>query len=172
MIYRYYPLLFHSPLSFNIYIFLMIKTAPPPLPPLLSHWNLFLTQKSTVWWINIVFWSHHLKAHGNVYALLILDNCIAHKYLYDRDVVRKFGLPDKLWIVFLPPNCTSNIQPAGMDVIEVLWVGYKLFMVRRLLDVYEDHNFTDIDTSRKRQKIGCKVWRLEVKLMYLIHLKS
>ena len=29
-------------------------------------------------------------------------------------------------------------------------------MVRSLSDVYEDQTFTEIDTSRKRQRIGCK----------------
>ena len=29
-------------------------------------------------------------------------------------------------------------------------------MVRRLLDVYEDYTFTDIDTARKRKKRGFK----------------
>ena len=74
----------------------------------------------------------------------------------DSDVVRKFGLPDKLCIIFLPPNIKSRIQPTDMGIIAVLKVGYKLFMVRILLAVYEDQTFTEIYIARKRQKRGCK----------------
>ena len=56
----------------------------------------------------------------------------------------------------LPPSLTSRIQSADMGIIEVLKVGYKFFMVRRLLAVYEDQNFTEIDTARKIQNRGCK----------------
>ena len=97
-----------------------------------------------------------MKTHRKFYALLILDNCSAHKDLNDSDVARKFGLPDKWCIIFLPPNLTSRIQPEDMGIIAVLKVGYKFFMVRRLLDAYEDHFFTDIDTAWKIQKRGCK----------------
>ena len=118
--------------------------------------KIWFTQKIIVWRIKRVFWTHHLKTHGNVYALLILDNFSAHKYLDDSDVARKFGLTDKLCIIFLPPYLTSRIQPADMGIISVLKVGYKFFMVRRLLAMYEYQTFTDIDTARKIQKRGCK----------------
>ena len=108
----------------------------------------WFTQKVTVWWIETVFCSHHLKTHWNVYTSLIIDNCSAHKYFEDSDVARKFGLPDKLCIILLPPNLTSRIQPADMGIIAVLKVGYKLFMVRSLIVVYEDQNFKEIDTAQ------------------------
>ena len=116
----------------------------------------WFTQKIIVWWIKRVFWPHHLKIHGNVYASLIFDNFSSHKHLDNSDVATKFGLQDK-WCIFLSANLTSCIQPADMGIIAVLRVRYKLFMVRRLLAVYEDQCFTDIDTARKGQKIGCKV---------------
>ena len=58
------------------------------------------------------FGAHHLKTHGNVYALLILDNCSAHKYLDDINVARKFGLLDKLCIFFnlLTSHLVFNLQ--------------------------------------------------------------
>ena len=43
-----------------------------------------------------------------------------------------------------------------MGIIEVLKVGYKFFIVGRLLAVYEYQKFTEIDTAWKRQNIGCK----------------
>ena len=102
------------------------------------------------------FWPHHLKTHENVYALLILDNCSAHKHLYDSDLARKFVLPDNLCIIFLPLNLTSCIEPADMGIIEVFKVVCKLFIIRSFLAAYEDQTFTDIDTAQKRQKRGCK----------------
>ena len=81
---------------------------------------------------------------------------LAQKYLDNSDAARKFGLLDKLCIIFLPPNITSRIQPTYMGIISVLKVRYKFFMIIRLLAVYEDQSFTDIDTARKRQKMGCK----------------
>ena len=102
------------------------------------------------------FWPHHLKAHRNVYALLILDNCSEHKYLDESDVAGEFVLPDKLCIIFLRPNLTSRIQPAYIGIISVLKVRYKFFIVRRLYAVYKDQNFTETDAARKMQQIGCK----------------
>ena len=43
-----------------------------------------------------------------------------------------------------------------MGIIAVLKVGHKISMVRKLLAVYEDQTFTEIDTSRKSQNRGCK----------------
>ena len=108
----------------------------------------WFTYKITVWWINTVFWPHHLKTDGNVYSLLILENCSSHKDLDESEVARKFGLLDKLCIILLPPNLTSRIQPADMGIIAALKVGYKLFMVRSLIVVYEDQNFKEIDTAQ------------------------
>ena len=122
----------------------------------MQNFKTLVYTKIIVWWIKTVFWPHHLKTHGNVYALLILDNFSAHKYLDDSDVARKFGLTDKLCIIFLPPYLTSLIQPADMGIIAVLKVGHKISMVRKLLAVYEDQTFTENDTAQKRQKIGCK----------------
>ena len=79
------------------------------------------------------FWPHHLKTNENVYALLILDNCSAHKHLYDSDLARKFVLPDNLCIIFLPLNLTSCIEPADMGIIEVFKVVCKLFIIRSFL---------------------------------------
>ena len=59
-------------------------------------------------------------------------------------------------VIFLPPNLTSRIQPADTGMITVLKVGYKVFIVNELLDVYEDQMFADIDLVRKKQKRGCK----------------
>ena len=54
--------------------------------------------------------------------------------------------------LFLPPTLTSHIQPADMGIIAVLKAGYKLFMVRRLLVVYENQIFRGIYIAHKIQK--------------------
>ncbi|MGH7954791.1 MAG: hypothetical protein ACREOZ_02400 [Gloeomargaritales cyanobacterium] len=43
--------------------------------------NAWFDRKITVEWINRVLWPHHLAHHGDVCALLVLDNCSAHKDL-------------------------------------------------------------------------------------------
>ena len=68
--------------------------------------KVWFTLKVTVWWIKTVFSPHHLKINGNVNAILILENCSAHKDLDGSDVKKKFGLLDKFIILFLPPNLT------------------------------------------------------------------
>ena len=37
--------------------------------------------KVTIWWIKEVFWKYHKEKHGNVNALLLMDNCLAHNGL-------------------------------------------------------------------------------------------
>ena len=49
-----------------------------------------------------------------------------------------------------------QIQPVGMGMITVLEVGCKLFMVNKLLGLYEYQSFADIDLTRKNYKRGCK----------------
>ena len=83
----------------------------------------WFTHKITAWWIKTMFWPNNLKTQGNFYVLLILYNFSAHKDLYDSDVVNKFGLLDKLYIIFLSPNLPSRIQPADISIIAVLKVG-------------------------------------------------
>ncbi|MGH7974277.1 MAG: hypothetical protein ACREBR_02030, partial [bacterium] len=43
--------------------------------------NAWFDRAVTVEWINRLFWPHHLKHHGNTCAILLLDNCSAHKGL-------------------------------------------------------------------------------------------
>ena len=116
----------------------------------------YFTLKVTVWWIKTVFWTHHLNIQGYMNAILILDNYSSHKELDGSDVAKKFGLSDRFIIIFLPPNLTSQIQTADMCMLAVLKLGYKVFMVNKLLDAYKDQSFADIDLARKKQKRGCK----------------
>jgi hypothetical protein len=73
--------------------------------------NAWFTQKITAWWILNVFWPWHVRRHGDVKCLLLLDNCTAHK---DMDQVENYIKPPNLTIVFFPPNLTSWHQPADM----------------------------------------------------------
>ena len=78
----------------------------------------------------MVLWPYHLKKHGNVHCILLLDNCTAH-------YVDIFILPDKLHIIFLPPNVTNTHQPADMGMISTLKVGYKIVMLQEFLGVFD-----------------------------------
>ena len=46
-------------------------------------------------------------------------------------------IPDRLTVVYLPPNMTSNHQPADMGMIASLKVGYKTTLLRNLLSVFD-----------------------------------
>jgi hypothetical protein len=53
------------------------RTRPPI--PYTSQSKAWFDRKVTVWWINNVFWPHHLREHGDVWAILLLDNCSSHR---------------------------------------------------------------------------------------------
>ena len=116
----------------------------------------WFTSKVMVWWVKEVFWQYHLSKHGNVYALLILDNCTAHNSLDADEFKRKHNIPKKLIIVFLPKNVTSRSQPADMGMVATLKVGYRYLMLNKLLSVYDANTFENLDKARSRQKRGCK----------------
>ena len=49
------------------------------VPPMFykNQKNAWFDRSITVWWLNTVFWPYHLKKHGKVKAVLLLDNCSA-----------------------------------------------------------------------------------------------
>ena len=116
----------------------------------------WFTSKVMVWWVKEVFWQHHLSKHGNVYALLILDNCTAHNSLDADEFKRKHNIPEKLIVGFLPKNVTSRSQPADMGMVATLKVGYRYLMLNKLLSVYDANTFEALDKARSRQNGGCK----------------
>ena len=53
------------------------------------------------------------KCFGDVNAILLLDNCTAHD-------IPMPSIPERLTILFLPPNVTNRHQPADMGQIASL----------------------------------------------------
>ena len=92
--------------------------------------NAWFDKQITIWWIDNVFWPEHLKRNGDVNAILILDNCSAHKF--DMSMI-----PVKLTILFLPPNVTNRHQPADMGMIAGLKAGYKSLYLHTLLGIFD-----------------------------------
>ena len=104
----------------------------------------------TMWWLMNVFWPHHTSKFGHSHCILVLDNCPAHN-------VNTSALPKELHICFLPPNMTSNHQPADMGMIANLKVGYKSKMLRMLLDVFDvEGGYEAAAKARKQIKKGCR----------------
>ncbi len=95
--------------------------------------NAFFNQNVTHWWIGNVFWKHHVSVHGNVPCILILDNCSAQTGL--NSVLNH--LFANLHIMYLPPNMTSVHQPCDMGVISTMKNGYKLKMLKILLNIFD-----------------------------------
>ena len=73
----------------------------PPFP-YINQANAWFDNPITLWWINCVFWPHHMSVNGDVNAVLLLDNCSAQTYMNPDQ------LPDVLTVVYLTPNMTSN----------------------------------------------------------------
>ena len=112
--------------------------------------NAWFDKFITVWWIKHVFWPEHLKQHGDVNAILLLDNCSAHK-------IDEKLLPRNLHILFLPHNVTNRHQPADMGMIAGLKVGYKSLYLRTLLEIFDaPGGYEHAAEERKKQRRGCR----------------
>jgi len=116
--------------------------------------NAWFDQKITIWWIFQVFIPHHTHHYGRSKAILLLDNCTAHK-------INMEFLPDWLKIVFLPPNVTNTHQPADMGIIASLKVGYKTSMLMQLLEIFDkEDGYEKAARLRQSTKKGCRGLRL------------
>jgi hypothetical protein len=93
----------------NTVCFRLWENGTPPLA-YTNQKNSWYDKGVTLWWLKTVFIPHHMKKCGIDPCILILDNCPAHK-------VNKSLLPRWCHIIFLPPNMTSNFQPADMGMI-------------------------------------------------------
>jgi hypothetical protein len=125
----------------------------PSEPPMAykDQSNAWFDREITIWWINHVFWPWHVRKFGNVKAILLLDNCLAHTNL------EKSRLPEKLMIHFFPPNVTSRHQPADMGIIAAIKVGYRTHMLVQLLALFDEPDgFENAERARKRRRRGCK----------------
>ena len=66
-------------------------------------------------------------------------------------------LPKRLTVHFLSPNVTSVHQPADMGMIASLKVGYKVIMLRKLLDIFDvEGGYKAAYEKRKTMKRGKK----------------
>jgi hypothetical protein len=94
---------------------------------------------------NNVFWPHHLCEHGDIWAILLLDNCSAHTEL-DASL-----LPKKLRIIFFPLNLTSWHQSADMGMIASLKVGDKFYLLSTLLAIFNEvGGYDQVEAACKR----------------------
>jgi DDE superfamily endonuclease len=84
-------------------------------------------KRVTLWWIESVFIPYHKHKYGVSHCILLLDNCPGHK-------IDLALMPNWCHVLFLPPNLTSNFQPADMGMIASLKIGYKASMLRKLLN--------------------------------------
>ena len=78
----------------------------------------------------------------NSKILLVLDNCAAHP---DENILIK----DNVQVIFLPPNCTSLIQPIDQGVLNSLKCSYKAAFIRRCLEFCNSRNGM-VDFQKKK----------------------
>jgi DDE superfamily endonuclease/Tc5 transposase DNA-binding domain len=110
--------------------FRLCENETPPMA-YMNQISAWFDKHVTLWWIETVFIPHHRLKFGNSDCILILDSCPAHK-------INAALLPSWCHIIFLPPNMTSNYQPADMGMIASLKIGYKLTMLRKLLEIFDE----------------------------------
>lgn len=85
------------------------------------------------WMTSIVFeeeirrWDQHLQ-RKNRKILLLVDNCAAHPKLQNLTHIR---------LEFLPPNCTSAIQPMDQGVIKCLKTHYRRHLLLRMINAID-----------------------------------
>jgi DDE superfamily endonuclease/Tc5 transposase DNA-binding domain len=115
--------------SKNPVCFRICESSNPPLP-YVDQANAWFDQRVTIWWLTNVFIPFHRRKFGDSACILILDNCPAHSI--DASI-----LPSWCHVVFLPPNMTSNFQPADMGMIANLKIGYKATMLHKLLEIFD-----------------------------------
>jgi len=121
----------------------------PPIP-YTNQANAWFDKKVFLDWVNKVFWPHHLKTKGDVHLILILDNFSGQKNI-------ELLLPEKLHVIYLPPNVTSHHQPADMGIIACLKVGYRTCFLSTLLSIFEEEGgFERAANLRSQQPRGCK----------------
>jgi hypothetical protein len=109
------------------------KFAEEPPLPYTSQQRAWFDRMVTEWWVQDVFVPHVRKVHGDVWVVLILDNCPAHPC----NDVDKFH-HHKVFIIFLPKNMTSRFQPADMGMISALKKRYKSIYLRKLVSLCDD----------------------------------
>ena len=81
--------------------------------------------------------------------LLIVDNCTAH--------VTVNGLTNTK-VIFLPPNCTSKLQPADQGIIQNLKVCYRQTMVRRMLRCLNEGKAVESINIKDAMFMMAKAW--------------
>lgn len=98
-----------------------------------SNKRAWITQEITTDWFKNHFVPEsraHCKAVGlpdDAKILLLLDNCSAHP---PADLLAK----ENTHVLYLPPNCTSLLQPMDMGVLRSLKCHYKTHFLNRLLN--------------------------------------
>lgn len=100
-----------------------LSRGPTKGPPMAytSQKNAWFHKTIMYWWINHVFWwPDHFSKHGNEKCFLVINNCSVQTKL---DMTK---IPERIIILYLPPNVTSQAQPADMGIIGTLKVGYKV----------------------------------------------
>lgn len=99
------------------------------------------------WMTSILFedelrrWDQELQRR-NKKILLLVDNCAAHPKLQNLSNIR---------LEFLPPNCTSAIQPMDQGIIRCLKTHYRRHFLLRMIhavDSGEQFSFTLLDSIK------------------------
>ena len=73
-------------------------------------------------------------------VLLIVDNCSAH----DQDIATKLK---SIKLEFLPPNCTSRLQPCDMGIIKNFKVLYRKRLLSKLIRSIEERRKEDFTVN-------------------------
>lgn len=80
-------------------------------------------------------WDSELKRKGEK-ILLLVDNCQSHTKLNELHCIK---------LVFLPPNCTSVLQPMDQGIIKCLKTKFRKLLVLKMIDSIEHKKETKLN---------------------------
>lgn len=120
----------------------------------------WITREITKDWFDNLFLPQaraHCAAAGlpdNAKILLVLDNCSAHPPAEELE-------KENVLVIFLPPNCTSVLQPMDMGVLRSLKCHYKTDFVKAMLHFLDsnDDNLSAVNFV-KQFTIKDAIWNI------------
>ena len=97
------------------------------------------------------FWPNNCNNHGDVYCILLLENCTANKDLDQDTFLRARWIPENLITIFLPPNVKRHYQPMDMGIISCFNVGYRVRLLEYLLQIFDERgkSYEALEARRK-----------------------
>ena len=78
-------------------------------------------------------WPNHINNHGNVYCILIMENCNVNRGLDKKNFGKDNGIPEKLIVIFFLSNVMSHYHTMEMGIITCFKFGYRVQLLEHII---------------------------------------